>query len=126
MSLVIRLLCICLAFFRKAGDIPAPTLGTLLIQALQHNHPKRAVPATQIKTIAKMKKFDLGGQTHTWTGFFHRFQSAAVETGTNPCLVIHYFQLGHGGGDILVHVPIPAGREQEAGQAVQELENAFA
>ena len=68
----------------------------------------------------------LGGQTHTWTGFFHRFQSAEVETGANPCLVIHYFQLGHGGGDILVHVPIPAGREQEARQAARELQEAFA
>ncbi len=43
-----------------------------------------------------------------------------------PCLVIHYFQLGHGGGDILVRVPIPAGKEQEAKEAVRELENAFA
>ncbi len=73
-----------------------------------------------------LKGLYLGGQTHTWTGFFHSFQSAAVETGATPCLVIHYFQLGHGGGDILVRVPIPADREQEAGQAVQELEKAFA
>ena len=73
-----------------------------------------------------LKGLYLGGQTHTWTGFFHRFQSAGVETGTNPCLVIHYFQLGHGGGDILVRVPVPAGREQEARQAARELESALA
>jgi len=73
-----------------------------------------------------LKGLYLGGQTHTWTGFFHSFQSAEVETGQNPCLVIHYFQRGHGGGDILVRVPIPAGKEQEAEHAARELQEAFA